>query len=67
MKKLTRSGIIPGNPRCRVLKFRVIESTYNKLLKLQEEKGICMAFLLRHLLYKSLAEFTDLTEEERGE
>lgn len=67
MKKLTRSGIIPGHPRCHVLKFRLIEDTYNKLLKIQEEKGICMAFLLRHLLYKSLAEFTDLTEEEMSE
>ena len=67
MKKLSRSGIIPGNPRCHVLKFRIINETYNKLLKLQEEKKICMAFLLRHLLYKSLAEFVELSEEEIGE
>ncbi len=67
MKKLSRSGIIQGNPRCHVLKLRIIEITYNKLIKIQEEKCICMAFLLRHLLYKSLAEFTDLTEEEMSE
>ena len=67
MKKLTRSGIIPGNPRCHVLKIRVINETYNKLLKLQEEKCVCMAFLIRHLLYKSLAEFIELSEEERSE
>ena len=67
MKKLTRSGIIPGKPRCHVLKVRIIETTYNKLIKIQKENNICMAFLLRHLLYKSLAEFTDLTEEEKSE
>jgi hypothetical protein len=67
MKKLSRSGIIPGNPRCHVLKIRVINETYNKLIKIQEEKGICMAFLLRHLLYKSLAEFIELSEEELSE
>lgn len=67
MRKLSRSGIIKGYPRHRVLKLRVIETTYRKLKKIQEEEGICMAFLLRTLLYKGLAEFTDLTEEELGE
>ena len=67
MKKLSRSGIIPGNPRCHVLKIRVINETYNKLLKLQEEKGICMAFLLRHLLYEGLSKYVELNEEEMSE
>ena len=67
MKKLTRSGLIPGHPRCHVLKFRIIEPTYQKLLKLQEENNICMALLLRHLVYRGLAEFVDLSEEELSE
>jgi hypothetical protein len=67
MKKLSRSGIIPGFPRCHVLKFRIIESTYQKLIKIQEQENISMALLIRHLVYKSLAEFIDLTEEERSE
>ena len=67
MKKLTRSGIIQGNPRCRVLKFRVIEPTYQKLQKIQKEENICMALLLRTLVYKGLAEFVELDENEMRE
>ena len=67
MKKLSRSGIIPGNPRCHVLKFRIINETYNKLLKLQEENNFCMAFLLRHLLYEGLGRYVELSEEEKSE
>ncbi len=67
MKKLTRSELIPGNPRCHVLKFRIIESTYQKLIKIQKEENICMALLLRNLLYKGLAEFVELDENEMRE
>lgn len=67
MNKLTRSGYIPGFPRCHVLKLRVIEPTYQKLLNIQKEENICMALLLRTLLYKGLAEFVELDEEEKSE
>lgn len=67
MKKLTRSGIIPGKPRCHVLKFRIIEPTYQKLIKIQEQENISMALLIRHLLYRGLAEFINLSEEEMSE
>jgi hypothetical protein len=67
MKKLSRSGIIPGSPRCHVLKFRIIESTYQKLLKIQEQENISMALLIRHLVYRGLAEFIDLNEQELSE
>jgi hypothetical protein len=67
MNKLSRSGIIQGNPRCHVLKFRIIEPTYQKLIKIQEQENICMALLIRNLLYRGLAEFVELSEEERRE
>lgn len=37
-----------------VVKMRVNANTYNKLVKLQDSKGLCMAQLLRELVNKGL-------------
>lgn len=48
----------------KVLKLRIMQATYNQLAAIQEKRGICMAELLRRLIYESMEkEFTD-TEEK---
>ena len=37
-----------------VVKLRIMDETYNKLLELQESKGVCMAYLLRQFVYEGL-------------
>ena len=37
-----------------VVKMRVNANTYNKLVELQESRGLCMAQLLRELVNKGL-------------
>jgi len=55
MKKLRRGGYGRGNESYKhVVKLRIMDETYNKLLELQESKGVCMAYLLRQFLYEGL-------------
>ncbi len=44
----------------KVLKLRVMERTYNELVAIQAKRGVCMAQLLRELIYESMnKEITD--------
>lgn len=55
MKKLRRGGYGSGEFSYKhVVKLRIMDETYNKLLKLQESNGVCMAYLLRKFLYEGL-------------
>jgi hypothetical protein len=45
----------------KVLKLRVMERTYNELVLMQEKRGICMAQLLRELIYESMEK--EITEK----
>jgi hypothetical protein len=38
----------------KVLKLRVMERTYNELVAIQEKRGVCMAQLLREMIYESM-------------
>jgi hypothetical protein len=61
MTKLRRGGYGSGEwAYNKVLKLRVMQQTYDKLLELQDSKGVCMAYLLREFLYDGLnKEFTE--------
>jgi len=65
MEKLLKS--VPGPNEWsfnKVLKLRVMQRTYDELVLMQEKRGVCMAELLRRLIYESMEkEFTD-TEEK---
>ncbi len=51
MKKLRRGGHGSGDwAYNKVLKLRVMQATYDELVAMQEERGLCMAQLLRELL-----------------
>ena len=53
--KLRRGGYGSGEwAYSKVLKLRVMESTFDKLVELQQSRGLCMAQLLRELVYKGL-------------
>lgn len=47
-----------------VVKLRIMDETYNKLLKLQESKGVCMAYLLRQFVYEGLDKEVIETEQK---
>jgi len=59
--KLRRGGYGSGEwAYSKVLKLRVMQSTFDKLVELQQSRGLCMAQLLRELVYRSLEkEFTE--------
>ena len=60
--KLRRGGHGSGEwSYSKVLKLRVMQSTFDKLVELQESKGLCMAQMLRELIYESLEK--ELTEK----
>lgn len=61
MKKLRRGGYGSGEESYKhVVKLRIMTDTYNQLLRLQESKGVCMAYLLRQFVYDGLnKEFTE--------
>ena len=65
MEKLLKS--VPGPNEWsfnKVLKLRVMQRPYDELVLMQEKRGVCMAELLRRLIYESMEkEFTD-TEEK---
>ena len=47
--------IEPGDWRySKVLKLRVMQATYDELVSIQEKRGVCMAQLLRELIYESM-------------
>ena len=53
--KLRRGGHGSGEwSYNKVLKLRVMQSTFDKLVELQESKGLCMAQLLSELVYQGL-------------
>ena len=50
-----RGGYLTGELSYKhVVKMRVNANTYNKLVELQDSKGLCMAQLLRELVNKGL-------------
>ena len=62
MEKLLKSE--PGQPDewsySKALKVRVMERTYKDLVLMQEKRGVCMAQLLRELIYEGMEkEITD--------
>ena len=65
MEKLLKSESGTDDWRySKVLKLRVMERTYNELLAIQQKREVCMAELLRQLIYESMEkEITD-TEEK---
>ena len=65
MEKLLKSEPGPNEwSYNRVLKLRVMQRTYDELVLMQEKRVVCMAELLRRLIYESMEkEFTD-TEEK---
>ena len=65
MGKLLKSEPGPNEwSYSKVLKLRVMQATYDDLVAMQESRGVCMAELLRQLIYESMGrEFTD-TEEK---
>lgn len=53
--KLRRGGYGSGEwAYNKVLKLRVMQQTYDKLVAMQEQRGLCMAQILRELVYKGL-------------
>jgi hypothetical protein len=65
MEKLLKSEPGPNEwSYSKVLKLRVMQATYDDLVAMQESRGVCMAELLRQLIYESMEkEITD-TEEK---
>ena len=61
MEKLLRAE--PGPDEWaynKVLKLRVLQATYNELVVMQKKRGVCMAELLRQLIYEGMEkEITD--------
>ena len=47
----------------KVLKVRVMQATFDDLVAMQKKKGICMAQLLRELIYESMEKENTDTEE----
>ena len=44
----------------KVLKLRVMQATYDELVAMQEKRGVCMAQLLREMIYEGMEkEITD--------
>ena len=65
MEKLLKSE--PGPDEWaynKVLKLRVMERTYDELVAIQEKRGVCMAQLLRELIYESMEKYVTDTEEK---
>ncbi len=67
MKKLLKSE--PGKDEYewaynKVLKLRVMQATYNELVVMQEKRGVCMAQLLRELIYESMEKYVTDTKEK---
>lgn len=53
--KLRRGGYATGDwSYSKLLKVRVMPMTYNELLKLQEQKGLSMAQLIRKMIHFSM-------------
>ena len=48
----------------RVLKLRVMQATYDELVAIQEKRGVCMAQLLRELIYESMEKYVTDTKEK---
>jgi hypothetical protein len=65
MEKLLKSE--PGPDEWsfnKALKVRVMQRTYDELVLMQKSRGICMAELLRRLIYEAMnKEFTDTVEK----
>jgi predicted HicB family RNase H-like nuclease len=38
----------------KVLKLRVMQATHDELVAIQEKRGVCMAQLLREMIYESM-------------
>jgi hypothetical protein len=65
MEKLLKSE--PGPDEWaynKVLKLRVMERTYTQLVAMQKKRGVCMAELLRQLIYESMEKCVTDTKEK---
>jgi hypothetical protein len=65
MDKLLKSE--PGTDEWsynKALKLRVMQATYNELVVMQEKRGVCMAQLLRELIYESMEKYVTDTKEK---